>query len=99
MLVELLSVGRAITLPSTSSGSAQAASYASGAYAVIRKQFNTSIANFEGVGEALTHAKFSPVPLNPPTRRYYQNINRDSGAVALASDFAMLTLGGDLKKT
>ena len=243
MLVELLSVGRAITLPSTSSGGGQAASYSTGAYAVIRKQFNTSIANFEGVGEALTriaghtyimnaavavtagaidqgekpavpsailkyhctelgrkvandamdvhggkavmmgpnnylgraymatpiaitveganiltrsliiygqgavrchpfvlrelnaaadedldrgllefddalfghigyaisnmarsfflaltHAKFSRVPLNTPTRRYYQNINRYSAAFALASDFAMLTLGGDLKK-
>jgi len=243
MLVELLSVGRAITLPSTGSGGGQAASYATGAYAVIRKQFNTSIANFEGVGEALTriaghtyimnaavsvtsgaidqgekpavpsailkyhctelgrkvaddamdihggkgvmmgpknylgraymatpiaitveganiltrsliiygqgairchpfvlrelnaagdddkdrgliefddalfghigyaisnmarsfflamtHAKFSRVPLNTPTRRYYQNINRYSAAFALASDFAMLTLGGSLKK-
>jgi len=243
MLVELLSVGRAITLPSTASGGSQAASYASGAYTKIRKQFNTSIANFEGVGEALTriagrtyimnaavsitagaidqgqkpavpsailkyhctelgrkvatdtmdvhggkaismgpnnyiargymaspiaitveganiltrsliiygqgairchpfvlpemqaagdedtdrglvafdkalfghigyaisnmarsfflaltHAKFSRVPLNTPTRRYYQNINRYSAAFALASDFAMLTLGGALKK-
>lgn len=243
MLVELLSVGRAITLPSTASGGGQASSYASGAYARIRKQFNTSIANFEGVGEALTriaghtyimnaavavtsgaidqgekpavpsailkyhctelgrkvsndtmdvhggkaimlgpknyigrsymatpiaitveganiltrsliiygqgairchpfvlrelraaadedteqgliefddalfghvgygisnlarsfvlaltHAKFSRVPLNTPTRRYYQNINRYSAAFALASDFAMLTLGGALKK-
>ena len=243
MLVELLSVGRAITLPSTASGGGQAASYATGAYATIRKQFNTSIANFEGVGEALTriaghtyimnaavavtagaidqgekpavpsailkyhctemsrkvandamdvhggkgvmmgpnnylargymatpiaitveganiltrsliifgqgairchpfvlrelhaaadedqdrgliefddalfghigyaisnvarsfflaltHAKFSRVPLNTPTRRYYQNINRYSAAFALASDFAMLTLGGALKK-
>ena len=243
MLVELLSVGRAITLPSTASGGGQAATYATGAYAVIRKQFNTSIANFEGVGEALTriaghtyimnaavavtagaidqgekpavpsailkyhctelgrkvandamdvhggkavmmgpnnylgrpymatpiaitveganiltrsliiygqgairchpfvlrelhaaadddtdrgliefddalfghigyaisnmarsfflaltHAKFSEVPLNTPTRRYYQNINRYSAAFALASDFAMLTLGGELKK-
>jgi acyl-CoA dehydrogenase len=243
MLVELLSVGRAITLPSSAAGGGQAASYATGAYAVIRKQFNTSIANFEGVGDALTriaghsyimnsavcvtsgaiaqgekpavpsailkyhctelgrkvsndamdvhggkgiclgpnnylgrgfmaapiaitveganiltrsliiygqgairchpfvlrelaaagdedidrgliefddalfghigyaisnvarsfflalsHAKFSKVPLNTPTRRYYQNINRYSAAFALASDFAMLTLGGDLKK-
>ena len=243
MLVELLSVGRAITLPSTGSGGGQAGSYATGAYAKIRKQFNTSIANFEGVGDALTrigghtyimnaavavtagaidqgekpavpsailkyhctelarkvsndamdvhggkgvmmgpnnylgraymatpiaitveganiltrsliiygqgairchpfvlrelhaaadededrglidfdnalfghigyaisnmarsfflaltHAKFSRVPLNTPTRRYYQNINRYSAAFALASDFAMLTLGGDLKK-
>ncbi len=243
MLVELLSVGRAITLPSTSAGGGQAASYATGAYAIIRKQFNMSIANFEGVGEALTriaghtyimnaavavtagaidqgekpavpsailkyhctemarkvandamdihggkgvmmgpnnylgraymatpiaitveganiltrsliiygqgairchpfvlrelnaagdedqdrgliefddalfghigyaisnmarsfflaltHAKFSRVPLNTPTRRYYQNINRYSANFALASDFAMLTLGGALKK-
>jgi acyl-CoA dehydrogenase len=47
---------------------------------------------------AITHAKFSRVPLNTPTRRYYQNINRYSAAFALASDFAMLTLGGSLKK-
>jgi acyl-CoA dehydrogenase len=47
---------------------------------------------------AMTHAKFSRVPLNTPTRRFYQNINRYSAAFALASDFAMLTLGGDLKK-
>ena len=46
----------------------------------------------------MTHAKFSEVPLNTPTRRYYQNINRYSAAFALASDFAMLTLGGALKK-
>ncbi len=243
MLVELLSVGRAITLPSTAAGGGQAASYSTGAYASIRKQFNTPIAKFEGVGEALTriaghtyimnaavavtagaidqgekpavpsailkyhctemgrkvandamdvhggkavmmgpknylgrgymatpiaitveganiltrsliiygqgairchpfvlrelqaagdddqdrgliefddalfghigyaisnmarsfflaltHAKFSRVPLNTPTRRYYQNINRYSAAFALASDFAMLTLGGALKK-
>ena len=243
MLVELLSVGRAITLPSSAAGGGQAAAYASGAYARIRKQFNTPIANFEGVGEALTriagntytmnaavavtagaidegekpavpsailkyhctelgrkvgndamdvhggkaimmgpsnylgrgymaapiaitveganiltrsliiygqgavrchpfvlreltaagdededrgliafddalfghigyaisnvarsfvmamtHARFSKVPLNTPTRRFYQNINRYSAAFALASDFAMLTLGGGLKK-
>ena len=243
MLVTLLSVGRAISLPAAACAGGQAASYASGAYTRIRKQFNTSIANFEGVGEALTriagysyivnsalsvtsgaigagekpavpsailkyhctelarkiandamdvhggkaicmgpknylgrpymatpisitveganiltrsliiygqgairchpfvlpemqaasdededrglinfdaalfghigyaisnlarsfflaltHAKFSRVPLNTPTRRYYQNINRYTAAFALASDFAMLTLGGALKK-
>ncbi|MEJ2602110.1 MAG: acyl-CoA dehydrogenase [Gammaproteobacteria bacterium] len=47
---------------------------------------------------ALTHAKFSRVPLSTPTRRYYQNINRYSAAFALVSDFAMLTLGGKLKQ-
>ena len=242
MLVELLSVGRAITLPSTAAGGGQAAAYASGAYTQIRRQFNLPIAKFEGVGEALariaghtyimnsavsvtsgaidqgekpavpsailkyhctelsrkvandtmdvhggkaimmgpknyagrpymatpiaitveganiltrsliifgqgamrchpyvlrelqaaqdtdsergltefddalfshigyaisnagrafflalTHAKFSKVPLNTPTRRYYQNVNRYSAAFALTTDFAMLTLGGKLK--
>ncbi|MDA0992127.1 MAG: acyl-CoA dehydrogenase [Proteobacteria bacterium] len=242
MLVELLSVGRAITLPSTAAGGGQAAAYATGAYAQIRRQFNLPIAKFEGVAEALariaghtyimnaavsvtagaidqgekpavpsailkyhctelgrkvandtmdihggkaimmgpknyvgrnymatpiaitveganiltrsliifgqgamrchpfvlrelqaaqdedsergllefddalfshigyaisntarafflalTHAKFSNVPLNTPTRRYYQNVNRYSAAFALATDFAMLTLGGKLK--
>jgi acyl-CoA dehydrogenase len=243
MLVELLSVGRAITLPATAAGGGQAACYTTGAYAQLRKQFNLPIAMFDGVGEALTriaghtyimnsaiavtsgaidqgekpavpsailkyhctemgrmiandamdvhggkgimmgpsnylgrgymatpiaitveganiltrsliifgqgairchpfvlreleaaqdedrerglrdfdqalfahigyaisnlarsfvlaltHAKFSRVPLNTPTRRYYQNINRYSAAFALASDFAMLTLGGKLKQ-
>jgi acyl-CoA dehydrogenase len=242
MLVELLSVGRAITLPSSAAGGGQAAAYASGAYTQLRRQFNLPVARFDGVGEALariagntyimnaaisvtsgaidqgekpavpsailkyhctelgrkvgidamdvhggkaimmgpknylgrgymaapiaitveganiltrsliifgqgavrchpfvlrelraaqdtdeqrglvefddalfshvgyaisnaarslvlalTHAKMSKVPLNTPTRRYYQNINRYSAAFALASDFAMLTLGGKLK--
>ncbi len=243
MLVELLSVGRAITLPSIAAGGSQSAVYAAGAYTRIRKQFNSPVAKFDGVGEALTriaghayimnaavsvtsgaidqgekpavpsailkyhctemgrkvandtmdvhggkaimmgpknyvgrgymatpisitveganiltrsliifgqgairchpfvlkelhaaqnkdreqglndfdaalfghigyaisnmsrsfflaltHAKFSAVPLNTPTRRYYQNINRYSAAFALATDFAMLTLGGKLKQ-
>ncbi|MBT8080634.1 MAG: acyl-CoA dehydrogenase [Gammaproteobacteria bacterium] len=242
MLVELLSVGRAITLPATAMGGSQAAVYSSGAYTSLRRQFNLPVAKFDGVGEvltriagytyimnsavsvtagsidqgekpavpsailkyhctelgrnvandtmdvhggkavmmgpknyvgrgyiatpiaitveganiltrsliifgqgamrchpfvlrelhaaqdenverglvefddalfshigyaisnmarsfflALTHARFSEVPLNTPTRRYYQNINRYSAAFALASDFAMLTLGGKLK--
>ena len=54
MLVELLSVGRAITLPSTAAGGGQSAAYASGAYTQIRRQFNIPVARFEGVGEALT---------------------------------------------
>lgn len=242
MLVELLSVGRAITLPSSAMGGGQAAAYGSGAYTQLRRQFNLPVAKFAGIGEALariaghtyimnaavsvtsgaidqgekpavpsailkyhctefgrdvcndtmdvhggkaimmgpknyigrsymatpiaitveganiltrsliifgqgamrchpyvlrelqaaqdenlergliefddalfshigyaisnmarslflamTHAKFSKVPLNTPTRRYYQNINRYSAAFALATDFAMLTLGGKLK--
>ena len=53
MLVEQLSVGRCISLPSSATGAAKAAVFATGAYARIRKQFNTSIGNFEGVAEVL----------------------------------------------
>ncbi len=53
MLVECLSVGRAITLPSTSSGASKLAAVVTGAYARIRKQFGLSIGRFEGVEEAL----------------------------------------------
>jgi acyl-CoA dehydrogenase len=53
MLVECLSVGRAITLPSTASGGMKMAAMVTGAYARIRKQFGLSIGRFEGVEEAL----------------------------------------------
>jgi acyl-CoA dehydrogenase len=53
MLVEQLSVGRSITLPSNSLGAALAAVYASGAYARIRRQFGLPIGKFHGVAEAL----------------------------------------------
>jgi acyl-CoA dehydrogenase len=53
MLVECLSVGRAITLPSTASGASKLAAVVTGAYARIRKQFGLSIGRFEGVEEAL----------------------------------------------
>ncbi len=53
MLVECLSVGRAISLPSGSTGGAKTAALATGAYARIRTQFNQPIGKFEGVEEAL----------------------------------------------
>lgn len=53
MLVECLSVGRAISLPSCGTGSAKMVSLASGAYSRIRKQFNMPIGRFEGIEEAL----------------------------------------------
>ncbi|HWX81342.1 MAG TPA: acyl-CoA dehydrogenase [Steroidobacteraceae bacterium] len=53
MLVEQLSVGRCISLPSSATGGAQAAVYASAAYARIRRQFNTPIGGFEGVEQVL----------------------------------------------
>ncbi|MGD9841966.1 MAG: acyl-CoA dehydrogenase [Steroidobacteraceae bacterium] len=53
MLVEQLSVGRCISLPSNATGSALAAAYASGAYCRIRRQFNLPIGQLEGVQEVL----------------------------------------------
>jgi acyl-CoA dehydrogenase len=53
MLVECLSVGRAISLPSTSTGGTKMGSLATGAYARIRKQFNMPIGRFEGIEAAL----------------------------------------------
>jgi acyl-CoA dehydrogenase len=53
MLVEQLSVGRCISLPSSATGAAQAAVYASAAYARIRRQFNMPIGRFEGIEQVL----------------------------------------------
>ncbi len=47
---------------------------------------------------ALTHARFTAVPVDGPTARYYQHIVRFSASFAFAVDVAMLTLGGYLKK-
>src|SRR6201997_1871134 len=53
MLVEQLSVGRCISLPSNATGAAKAGVWATGAYARIRAQFNQPIARFEGVESVL----------------------------------------------
>ena len=49
MLVEQLSVGRCISLPSNSTGGSKGVVYSTGAYARIRRQFNSPIGKFEGV--------------------------------------------------
>ncbi len=46
----------------------------------------------------LSLSKLSNTPVDGPTRRYYQHINRFSAGFALLSDAAMLTLGGALKR-
>jgi acyl-CoA dehydrogenase len=53
MLVEQLSVGRCISLPSSATGASKAAVFATGAYARIRRQFNVPVGQFEGVAEAI----------------------------------------------
>ena len=53
MLMECLAAGRAISLPSTSVGTAKLAVRGTSAYCAIRRQFKTPIGKFEGVQEAL----------------------------------------------
>ncbi|MFZ2629761.1 MAG: acyl-CoA dehydrogenase [Rugosibacter sp.] len=53
MVMECLAAGRAISLPSTSTGIAKLAVRATGGYARVRSQFNLAIGKFEGVEEAL----------------------------------------------
>jgi acyl-CoA dehydrogenase len=54
MLVEQLSVGRCISLPSNAAGGAKAGIFASAAYTRLRRQFNQPVGRFEGVEAALT---------------------------------------------
>lgn len=53
MLMECLSAGRAISLPSSALGGIQLCTLASGAYARIRTQFDQPISKFEGIEEPL----------------------------------------------
>ena len=53
MLMESLSTGRGISLPSSGAAAGMAAARFTGAYARVRKQFNIPIGQFEGVEEAL----------------------------------------------
>jgi len=49
MLMESLSVGRGISLPSTSSGGMKLTAHVVGAYTAIREQFGISVSQFEGI--------------------------------------------------
>lgn len=53
MLMECLSVGRGITLPSNASGGIVSTAIAAGAYARIRRQFKIPIGSQEGIQEPL----------------------------------------------
>jgi len=53
MLMESLSVGRGVSLPSSGVASGKAASRFVGAYARVRTQFNLPIGRFEGIEEVL----------------------------------------------
>lgn len=68
MLVECLSVGRAITLPSNSAGGVKTIALATGAYARIRRQFKLPIGKMEGIEEALGHIGANAYMMDSVTR-------------------------------
>ncbi len=51
MIMECLSVGRGISLPSTSAGASKLVARVVANYSILRKQFGTSIGKFEGIEE------------------------------------------------
>jgi acyl-CoA dehydrogenase len=53
MLMESLSVGRGISLPSVSTGGAKLAAAVAGSYSTVREQFGLSISKFEGIEDVL----------------------------------------------
>ncbi len=53
---------------------------------------------FGAFGAALTGSQFISTKMSGPTKRYYRDITRMSRALAVSADFAMLTLGGELKR-
>ena len=55
MLMESLSSGRGISLPSLALGAGKKISWLTGTHAFVRKQFGLPIGKFEGVEEALAH--------------------------------------------
>ncbi len=53
MLMESLSVGRGISLPSTSSGGMKLTAHIVGAYTAVREQFGVPVSQFEGIQHEL----------------------------------------------
>lgn len=53
---------------------------------------------FGALSAGLTGSMFIKSPMSGPTKRYYKDLTRISRALALSSDVAMATLGGDLKR-
>lgn len=67
--------------------------------AVLWKHIRFFLNNLtRGTWLGLSNARFIATPGNKNTHRYYQQLTRLSTNFALVSDFALLTLGGSLKR-
>lgn len=58
----------------------------------------TAVNTLASLGLGLTGSRFVDVQISGQTRRYYQHLTRFCKALAVVSDLAMLTLGGQLKR-
>jgi len=77
MLMECLAVGRSISLPACAVGNAKLTTNYVGAYAVYRKQFNTMLANMEGVQIKLANIGSETIKIT--AMQYLTNSILDSG--------------------
>lgn len=84
MLVESLSAGRGISLPSGSTGAAKIATLSSGAYSRIRHQFGIPIAEMEGVKDSIARQVANTVIMDATRRLVAAEIDegRASGIAA-----------------
>ena len=66
---------------------------------VLWKHLRFFLSNLtRGFWLGLSNARFTSTPGDKNTRRYYQQLTRLSTSFALVADFALLTLGGQLKR-
>lgn len=67
--------------------------------AVLMQHLGLTLRNITaGFWYGLSNARFAQTPGNETTKKYYQQIQRFSTAFALVSDYALLSLGGSLKR-
>lgn len=66
---------------------------------LLVKHIGFAVSNvFGSLWMGLTSSRFNETPVSGETGRYYQHLTRLSRGLAMASDFSMLMLGGDLKR-
>lgn len=53
---------------------------------------------FKSLSNSVTGARFNSSPYSGETKDYYRQLSRVSRALAVTADFAMLSLGGELKR-
>src|SRR5690606_33705628 len=94
MLMEQLSAGRGISLPSLSCGAIQLAARASSAHAAVREQFGLPIGRFEGVRERLARLAGFTYFMNATRRLTVAAVDAgEKPAIATAITKAYLTEG------